>query len=113
VVWSPATRCEVAEAPAVLPFERAAGRALANIGGTLALSLRNVEGRGGRCRGYALALDRVPEISALAADTDGIAGGEGKPTDVAGAIIDATTLAGVRHLDAKNFLHNNDAISFF
>jgi hypothetical protein len=37
--------------------------------------------------------------------------GEGKPADAAGAIIDATAL-GVRHLDAKNVLHNDDAISF-
>ena len=61
----------------------------------------------------ALALDGAPGISALAADTDGIDGGEGKPTDAADAPIDATKLAGVRHLDAKNFLHTNDATSFF
>ena len=61
----------------------------------------------------ALALDGAPAISALAADADGIDGGEGKPTDAAGATIDPTTLAGVRHLDAKNFLHTNDATSFF
>ena len=68
----------------------------------------------------------TPEIPAPAADTGGIDGGEGKPTDAADAIIDAldahrcpsmpsdaTTLAGARHLDAKNVLHNNDATSFF
>ena len=43
----------------------------------------------------------------------GVDGGEGKPPDAAGAAVDATTLAGVRHLDAKNFLHNNEATSFF
>jgi glycerate 2-kinase len=96
----------------------AAGRALAIISGREhAVSLRNVKGRGGRSQEWALALsralDRAPGMSALAADTDGIDGGEGKPTDAAGATIDATTLAGVRHLDAKNLLHNNDATSFF
>ena len=60
----------------------------------------------------ALALDGAPAISALAADADGIDGGEGKPTDAGRATIDATTPTGVRHLDAKNFLHTNDATSF-
>jgi hypothetical protein len=31
--------------------------------------------------------------------------------DAAGAIINATTFARVRHLDAKNFLHNSGATS--
>jgi hypothetical protein len=41
-----------------------------------------------------------------------IDGGNDRPSDAAGAAIDATTLA-LRHLDAKNFLHNGDATSFF
>jgi hypothetical protein len=71
--------------------------------------------RGGRCQEYALALalDGAAGISALAADTDGIDGGESKPTDAPGAFVDCATLEGVRHCAAKNFLHNNDATSFF
>ena len=93
---------DAAHAHAALGLQaKAAGRALAIIsGGELAVSLRDVEGGGGRWQ-------------ALAADTDGIDGGKGKPIDAAGTAIDATTLARVRHLDAKNFLHNNDATSFF
>jgi hydroxypyruvate reductase len=110
---------EVAKAHAALALQaRAAGRRLAIIsGGELSVTVRNAEGRGGRCQEYALALalalDGAPGIAALAADTDGIDGGEGKPTDAAGAMIDATTLHKVRHSAAKNFLHNNDATRFF
>ncbi len=74
-------------------------------------------GRGGRNQEYALALalalEGVPGISALAADTDGIDGGSGQVTDPAGATVDAATLAGGRHLDAQKFLDNNDATRFF
>jgi hydroxypyruvate reductase len=110
---------EVAAAHAALAREaKAAGRRVAIIsGGELSVTVRNPKGRGGRCQEYALALalalDGAVGISALAADTDGIDGGEGKPTDAAGAFVEATTLARVRHRDAKNFLHNNDATSFF
>jgi hydroxypyruvate reductase len=124
---SAAKCCEVAEAHAVLPLQQAAGlphgRTPAIIGGELALSVRNLKGRGGRRydSAPAPARDRTPKISALAADTDGIDGsidgGEATPTDAVGdhhrGDIEATTLARVRHLDAKNFLHNNNATSFF
>ncbi len=112
---------EVAAAHAKLAREaQAAGRRAAILsGGELSVTVRNREGRGGRNQEYALALalalalDRAEGISALAADTDGIDGGEGRVTDPAGAIIDATTLSGVRHLDAQKFLDTNDATSFF
>jgi glycerate-2-kinase len=51
----------------------------------------------------------LPSVSAASADTPG----GRRAHDAAGATIGATTLVGVRHLDAKNFLHNNDATSFF
>jgi glycerate 2-kinase len=105
---------------------KATGRKTAIISGEeLSVTVRNAAGRGGRCQEYALALALAPAlalalaldgasgISALAADTDGIDGGEGKPSDPAGALIDPTTLATVRHSAAKNFLHNNDATRFF
>jgi glycerate 2-kinase len=110
---------EVAQRHAELAREvRAAGRKAAIIsGGELSVTVRNADGRGGRCQEYALALALVlagtPGIAALAADTDGIDGGEGKVTDPAGAIVDASTLAGARHLDAQKFLDNNDATSYF
>jgi hydroxypyruvate reductase len=110
---------EVARAHAKLAREaKSAGRRAAIIsGGELSVTVRNREGRGGRNQEYALALALALEgtlgLSALAADTDGIDGGEGKVTDPAGAIVDATTLSGARHLDAQKFLDANDATSFF
>jgi glycerate 2-kinase len=95
-----------------------AGRRVAIIsGGELSVTVLNAKGRGGRSQEYALALaialDGLPGVSALAADTDGIDGGEGKASDPAGACIDAATLSRARHLDAQAFLDNNDATSFF
>ena len=55
----------------------------------------------------------VPGIAALAADTDGIDGGDGQVTDPAGAMVDAATRLRRRRLDAQKFLDNNDATSFF
>jgi glycerate 2-kinase len=110
---------EVAEHHARLAREaKAAGRRAAIIsGGELSVTVRNAKGRGGRCQEYALALALAlrgePGIAALAADTDGIDGGDGKVTDPAGAIVDASTLAAARHLDAQKFLDNNDATSYF
>jgi hydroxypyruvate reductase len=110
---------EVAQQHARLAREvQATGRRAAIIsGGELSVTVRNAKGRGGRCQEYALALalalDGVPGIAALAADTDGIDGGEGKVTDPAGAIVGAATLSGARHLDAQKFLDNNDATSYF
>jgi hydroxypyruvate reductase len=50
---------------------------------------------------------------ALAADTDGIDGGEGRVTDPAGVVVDPGTLGRARHADAKKMLDNNDATAFF
>ena len=58
-----------------------------------------------------LALNGVAAIHALAADTDGIDGME----DNAGAITvpDTLTRAAEKRCDAKVYLANNDAYSFF
>lgn len=72
-------------------------------------------GRGGRnaefLLGLALALDGTPNITALAADTDGIDGSE----DNAGAICDPTTLTRATKigLDPRAMQVNNDAYGFF
>ncbi|HEX5959535.1 MAG TPA: DUF4147 domain-containing protein [Hyphomicrobiaceae bacterium] len=110
---------EVAQAHARLALAaRAAGRRVAILsGGELSVTVRNASGRGGRCQEYALALAIALAgqrgIVALAADTDGIDGGEGRVTDPAGVVIDADTLHRARHADAKKMLDNNDATAFF
>ena len=57
----------------------------------------------------------MPEVSALAADTDGADGGAGSASDPAGAIIDQTTFAKMKSLglDPQAYLDNNDATAFF
>jgi hydroxypyruvate reductase len=99
---------------------KAQGRKVAIIsGGELEVTVRNKGGRGGRSQEYvlalALALAETRGIAAIAADTDGIDGGDGKISDPAGAIVLPDTLARARlcHLDAQNFLDNNDATPFF
>lgn len=86
-------------------------------GGELSVTVRNARGRGGRCQEYALALAVALEgtrgISALAADTDGIDGGEGRVTDPAGALVTEATLEAVRNGNGARFLDANDATSFF
>jgi glycerate 2-kinase len=110
---------EIAEAHATLALEaHAAGRRLAILsGGELSVTVRNAKGRGGRCQEYALALAialaEQTGIVALAADTDGIDGGEGRVTDPAGVVVDPGTLTRARHADAKKMLDNNDATAFF
>jgi len=87
-------------------------------GGELTVTVRG-NGRGGPNQEYALALadllGAAPEISALAADTDGADGGAGSATDPAGAIIDHLTFARMKSLglDPKTYLANNDASAFF
>ncbi len=72
-------------------------------------------GRGGRAGefllGCAIALQGQPGVYALAADTDGIDGIE----DNAGAIVTPDTLARAAALSMKpaEYLHRNDAYSFF
>jgi glycerate 2-kinase len=98
---------------------RAQGRRVAILsGGELTVTVRG-NGRGGPNQEYALALaDLLKDttgISALAADTDGADGGAGSAADPAGAIIDERTFAKMKSLglDAKTYLDNNDATTFF
>ena len=110
---------EVARTHARLAREakRAARRLAIISGGELSVTVRNAQGRGGRNQEYALALalalEGLPGVCALAADTDGIDGGTGQVTDPAGVVVDAATLARVPHLDAQKFLDDNDATSYF
>ena len=90
------------------------GPAVILSGGETTVTLKG-KGRGGRNAEFALALalalDGRANISAIAGDTDGIDGSE----DNAGAVVTADTLARarVKGLDAKAFLADNDAYSFF
>ena len=108
-----------AHARQALALKAAGRRAVILSGGELSVTVANKAGRGGRSQEYALALavalDGAPGISAIAADTDGIDGGEGSADDPAGAIIDPTTLAraGARGLSAARSLADNDATPFF
>lgn len=112
---------DIASAHASLAREaRAEGRRLAIIsGGELEVTVRNRNGRGGRSQEYALALacalDGLAGVAALAADTDGIDGGDGRVDDPAGALIGPDTLvrASERHADARKALDNNDATTLF
>jgi hydroxypyruvate reductase len=109
----------VAEAHARLAREaRASGRRVAILsGGELSVSVKNPRGRGGRCQEYALALAialaGVPGVIALAADTDGIDGGEGRAGDPAGVTVAPATYAGAHLVDAQMALDNNDSTAFF
>jgi hydroxypyruvate reductase len=84
-------------------------------GGELEVTVRSRGGRGGRSQEYALALalaiDGTSGIAAIAADTDGIDGGEGLVTDPAGAVVSSGTVgeARARHIDATAALDNNDS----
>lgn len=110
---------DIAATHAKLALEaKGRGRRCAIIsGGELSVTVRNAKGRGGRCQEYALALslalDGAAGISALAADTDGIDGGEGRVSDPAGAIVTPATIASLGREAAGAFLDNNDATSFF
>lgn len=110
---------DIAAAHARLALEaKAVGRKVAILsGGELEVTVRNARGRGGRSQEYALALaialQGAQGIAALAADTDGIDGGEGLVTDPAGAMVDPATLSKMRLADAQKALDNNDASTFF
>ena len=98
---------------------RAEGRRVAILsGGELTVTVRG-NGRGGPNQEYALALAGLlkdtPDISALAADTDGADGGAGSASDPAGAIIDQVTFTKMKSLglDPAAYLANNDATAFF
>lgn len=111
---------EVAAAHARLALKaRSEGKRIALVsGGELTVTVRG-NGRGGPNQEYALALADLlkdtPDISALAADTDGADGGAGSATDPAGAMIDQATFAKMKSLglDPKAYLENNDATGFF
>jgi glycerate 2-kinase len=83
-------------------------------GGETTVTVRG-KGRGGRntefLLGLALALNGIPGVFALAADTDGIDGSE----DNAGALLapDSLPRARARGLDPKTLLAGNDAYGFF
>jgi glycerate 2-kinase len=84
-------------------------------GGECTVTVRGEGGRGGRCAEFllalAIALEGVPGVHAIAADTDGIDGSE----DNAGALVAPDTLARAasRGLDARAFLERNDSYGFF
>lgn len=84
-------------------------------GGETTVTVQGEGGRGGRATefllGAALALQGVPGVHVIAADTDGIDGSE----DNAGAIVAPDTLkrAAGRGLNAQDFLHRHDAYRFF
>lgn len=83
-------------------------------GGECTVTVRG-NGRGGRCVEFltslAVELDGMPDVYALAADTDGIDGTE----DNAGAILlpDTKNRSDALGLSAKERLANNDGYSFF
>jgi glycerate 2-kinase len=83
-------------------------------GGECTVTVRG-NGRGGRCAEFLLALainlNGLPQVHALACDTDGIDGSE----DNAGAILmpDALQRAQTKGLRADKLLENNDGYGFF
>ncbi len=83
-------------------------------GGECTVTVRG-SGRGGRCAEFllslALELDGMPDVYALACDTDGIDGSE----DNAGAVLtpDALARAANAGISAKKLLANNDGYGFF
>lgn len=84
-------------------------------GGECTVTVRGAGGRGGRCAEFllalAIALEGVPGVHGIAADTDGIDGSE----DNAGALLAADTLAraAAKGVDAQRMLDANDSYSFF
>ncbi|MEK7361303.1 MAG: glycerate kinase [Pseudomonadota bacterium] len=83
-------------------------------GGECTVTLRG-KGRGGRCSEFllslALELDGMPNVFALACDTDGIDGSE----DNAGAVLapDSLARAATAGVSARKLLSNNDGYCFF
>lgn len=84
-------------------------------GGETTVTIRGKGGRGGRnsefLLSFAMELDGVPGVTALAADTDGIDGSE----DNAGAFADGGTVAAMRGagVDPAQALAGNDAYTAF
>jgi len=84
-------------------------------GGECTVTVTGAGGRGGRCAEFllalAIALEGVPGVHAIAADTDGIDGSE----ENAGALLSPDTLAraAAQGIDAKEMLDANDSYGFF
>ena len=84
-------------------------------GGECTVTVRGMNGRGGRCVEFLLALGLElagsADVHAIAADTDGIDGSE----DNAGALLAPDSLARARAqgLDARKFLAANDSYGIF
>ncbi|MEX0841773.1 MAG: DUF4147 domain-containing protein, partial [Xanthobacteraceae bacterium] len=93
-------------------------RAVILSGGELTVTVHG-RGHGGPNQEYALALalalDGMPGVAALAADTDGADGGGGGPADPAGAFADGSSAARARALglDPAAFLADNNSTAFF
>jgi hydroxypyruvate reductase len=87
-------------------------------GGELTVTMRG-QGHGGPNQEYALALAielaGMPNVAALAADTDGTDGGTGLASDPAGALVDGETVARAKAqgLDPAAFLADNNSTGFF
>ena len=83
-------------------------------GGECTVTVRG-NGRGGRCAEFlaslAVELDGMPDVYAIAADTDGIDGTE----DNAGAVLlpDSRARADALGISARKMLANNDGYSYF
>ena len=81
-------------------------------GGETTVTVRG-GGRGGRNCEFALSLalelNGLEHVYALAADTDGIDG----DSDAAGALVTPQTLSGMGRAEARRYLDDNDAYSFF
>jgi hydroxypyruvate reductase len=84
-------------------------------GGECTVTIRGAGGRGGRCAEFllalALALEGVPDVHAIAADTDGIDGSE----DNAGAVLAPDSVSRARSLGVapERHLDANDSYGFF
>ena len=84
-------------------------------GGECTVTVRGSGGRGGRCAEFllalAIALEGVPGVHGIAADTDGIDGSE----ENAGALLAPDTLAraAAHGIDAQKMLAANDSYGFF
>ena len=62
----------------------------------------------------AMALDGMPAVAAIAADTDGTDGGAGSPLDPAGALIDGGSIARVQQAACvRTLLTDNNSSAFF
>jgi len=105
---------EVARAMAKQALEVRRPAALIS-GGECTVTVRGAGGRGGRCAEFllalAIALEGVPGVHGIAADTDGIDGSE----DNAGALLAPDTLAraAAKGVDAQRMLEANDSYGFF